>query len=328
MAAILRPVAPECLKGKPRTKITVVGVGAVGMATAFSLLDVTGELFLIDVAEDKIKGEVLDLQHGQQFLRRCKISGGTDYKDSSNSDIVIITAGCRQSVGESRLSLVQRNIDIFKKMIPQIVKYSPECILVVVSNPVDVLTYAAAKLSGFPRHRVIGTGTMLDSARFRYLLGDRLGVSANSVHGYIIGEHGDSSVPVWSTVSVAGVRLSSIYPLIGTTEDPGNFSEVHQQVVNSAYEIIKLKGYTSWAIGLTCKSLCNAILNNLHTVYPLSTNAQGIHGISEDVCLSLPCLVTSVGVSHVIPQQLNPEELEKIRASASTLSSVIKAIKW
>lgn len=328
MASIMKAVAPADVKASPRTKITVIGVGAVGMAAAFSLMEITGELCLLDVMENKVKGEVLDLQHGQQFLRRCTVKGGTDYALSAGSDIVVITAGARQNEGESRLNLVQRNVDIFKHIIPQIVKHSPNCIIVVVSNPVDILTYVAAKLSGFPKHRVLGTGTMLDSARFRYLLGDKLGVSANSVHGYVIGEHGDSSVPVWSNVNVAGVRLSSMNPKIGTDGDPEHYGNIHKEVVNSAYEIIKLKGYTSWAIGLTCRSLCNSILHNLHAVYPLTTNAKGFHGITEDVYLSLPCLTTSVGISHVIPQQLNEEETAKIKHSADTLWSIIKDIKW
>lgn len=328
MASILKPIAPSDVKSRPRTKITVIGVGSVGMAAAFSLMEITGELCLIDIDANRVQGEVLDLQHGQQFLRRCKVHGSSDYKDSANSDIVVITAGARQNEGESRLNLVQRNVDIFKKMIPNIVKYSPNCIIVVVSNPVDVLTYVAAKLSGFPPHRVIGTGTMLDSARFRYLLGEKLGVSANSVHGYVIGEHGDSSVPIWSNVNVAGVRLSSINPKIGTNDDPEKFGDIHKEVVESAYEIIRLKGYTSWAIGLTCRSLCNAILHNLHAVYPLTTCAKGVHGIENDVYLSLPCLLTSVGVSSVVPQQLNAHEQEKIKASANTLWGVIQGIHW
>ncbi|VDP99366.1 unnamed protein product [Trichobilharzia regenti] len=326
--SIMQAVAPEGTESRSRSKVTVVGVGAVGMAAAFSLMHVVGEIALIDVVADKVKGEVLDLQHGQQFLRRCKVNGGTDYKFSENSDIVVITAGARQNEGESRLNLVQRNVEIFKFIIPNVIKYSPNCIIVVVSNPVDVLTYVAHKLSGFPAHRVIGTGTMLDSARFRFLLGEKLGVSANSVHGYVIGEHGDSSVPVWSNVNVGGVRLSSVNPAIGTDKDAEKFDEIHKRVVQSAYDIIRLKGYTSWAIGLTCQSLCNSILNNLHTVYPLSVPVKGIHGITEDIYLSLPCLVTSAGISHVIQQQLSPSELEKLRRSAATLSEVIKGIKW
>ncbi|CAL8069335.1 unnamed protein product [Calicophoron daubneyi] len=328
MTAILKSVAPFDVKSKKRSKVTVVGVGSVGMAAAFSLMDTTSEIALIDCIENKVKGEILDLQHGQQFQKRCHVRGGTDYKESADSDIVVITAGARQREGESRLELVQRNVDIFKHIIPEVVKYSPDCIIVVVSNPVDILTYVAEKLSGFPRHRVFGTGTMLDSARFRYLLGQKLGFSPNSVHGYIIGEHGDSSVPVWSNLNIAGVRLADIYPNIGQEGDPENFEDIHKEVVNSAYEIIRLKGYTSWAIGLAIRSLCNAILNDLHSVFPLSTNAKGIHGIEHDVCLSLPCLTTAIGINGIIPQHLNDIELKKIKSSADTLSQVINSIKW
>ncbi|CAH8589157.1 unnamed protein product [Schistosoma turkestanicum] len=328
MNSLMKPVVPSNVESRFRSKVTVVGVGMVGMAAAFSTMQVAGEIALVDVLADKVKGEVMDLQHGQQFLSRCKVDGGTDYKYSANSDIVVITAGARQKEGESRLDLVQRNVEIFKGIIPNVVKYSPNCIIVVVSNPVDILTYVARKLSGFPAHRVIGTGTMLDSARFRFLLGEKLQVSANSVHGYVIGEHGDSSVAVWSSVNVGGVRLSSLNPKIGYDKDPQHFDEIHKQVVQSAYDIIRLKGYTSWAIGLTCRSLCNALLNNLHTVYPLSVPVKGIHGIEEDVYLSLPCLVTSVGISHVILQELSSDELSKLKKSAATLNEVIKGIKW
>ncbi|CAH8665395.1 unnamed protein product [Schistosoma bovis] len=326
--SLMKPLSPSDIKPRSRSKVTVIGVGMVGMAAAFSTMQVAGELALIDVVADKVKGEVLDLQHGQQFIGRCKIDGGTDYKYSANSDIVVITAGARQNEGESRLNLVQRNVDIFKKIIPNVVKYSPNCIIVVVSNPVDILTYVARRLSGFEAHRVIGTGTMLDSARFRFLLGEKLGVSANSVHGYVIGEHGDSSVAVWSNVNVAGVRLSSLNPKIGCKDDPENFEEIHKQVVESAYDIIRLKGYTSWAIGLACGSLCSALLNNLHRVYPLSVPVKGIHGIEEDVYLSLPCLVTSAGISHLIPPELSADELCKLRKSAATLNEVIQRIIW
>ncbi|GAA38034.2 L-lactate dehydrogenase [Clonorchis sinensis] len=328
MSGVLKRVAPGGTEPSARTKITVVGAGSVGMAAAFSLMEITGELCIIDVATDKVMGEVLDLQHGEQFTRRCKVYGSGDYKDTENSDIVVITAGARQVEGETRLDLVQRNVDIFKRIIPEVAMYSPKCIIVVVSNPVDVLTYVAAKLSGFPPNRIMGTGTLLDSARFRHLLGEKLGVSANSVHAYIIGEHGDSSVPVWSYANIAGVRLSSLNPHIGTVDDPEDFSDIYQQVMKSAYHIIKLKGYTSWAIGLACRSLCSAILNNSYTIYPISTSAKGVHGINNEVYLSLPCLITSVGISHIVLQDLSPEERQKVQASAETLWSVIKSIKW
>ena len=238
----------------PQNKITVVGVGAVGMACAISILmkDLADEIALVDVMEDKLKGEMMD---GSLFLRTPKIVSGKDYNVTANSRLVIITAGARQQEGESRLNLVQRNVNIFKFIIPNIVKYSPNCKLLVVSNPVDILTYVAWKISGFPKNCVIGSGCNLDSARFRYLMGERLGVHPLSCHGWILGEHGDSSVPVWSGVNVAGVSLKNLHPELGTDADKEQWKAVHKQVVDSAYEVIKLKGYTSWAIGLSVADL-------------------------------------------------------------------------
>ncbi|XP_021570563.1 L-lactate dehydrogenase A chain isoform X3 [Carlito syrichta] len=211
----------------PQNKITVVGVGAVGMACAISILmkDLADELALVDVMEDKLKGEMMDLQHGSLFLRTPKIVSGKDYNVTANSKLVIITAGARQQEGESRLNLVQRNVNIFKFIIPNVVKYSPNCKLLVVSNPVDILTYVAWKISGFPKNRVIGSGCNLDSARFRYLMGERLGVHPLSCHGWVLGEHGDSSVPVWSGVNVAGVSLKNLHPDLGTDTDKEQWKE-------------------------------------------------------------------------------------------------------
>ncbi|KAM7414266.1 hypothetical protein PAMA_019202 [Pampus argenteus] len=217
-----------------RNKVTVVGVGMVGMASAISILlkDLCDELALVDVMEDKLKGEVMDLQHGSLFLKTHKIVGDKDYSVTANSKVVVVTAGARQQEGESRLNLVQRNVNIFKFIIPNIVKYSPNCILMVVSNPVDILTYVAWKLSGLPRHRVIGSGTNLDSARFRHIMGEKLHLHPSSCHGWIIGEHGDSSVPVWSGVNVAGVSLQSLNPKMGGEGDTENWKEVHKLVVD------------------------------------------------------------------------------------------------
>lgn len=194
-----------------------------------------------------------------------------DFAISAGSRLIVITAGVRQKEGESRLNLVQRNCDILKGVIPKLIEHSPDCILLVVSNPVDILTYVAWKISGLPKNRVIGSGTNLDSSRFRFLMSQRLGVAPTSCHGWIIGEHGDSSVPVWSGVNVAGVRLSELNPAIGTAEDTEKWSELHHEVVNSAYEIIRLKGYTSWAIGLSVASLASALLRNTYNVHAVST---------------------------------------------------------
>ncbi|KAF5903332.1 L-lactate dehydrogenase A chain [Clarias magur] len=215
-------------------KVTVVGVGMVGMAAAISILlkELTDELALVDVMEDKLKGEVMDLQHGSLFLKTHKIVADKDYSVTANSKVVVVTAGARQQEGESRLNLVQRNVNIFKFIIPNIVKYSPNCIILVVSNPVDILTYVAWKLSGLPRNRVIGSGTNLDSARFRYLMGEKLSLHPSSCHGWVIGEHGDSSVPVWSGVNVAGVSLQELNPDMGTDKDKDDWKSVHKMVVD------------------------------------------------------------------------------------------------
>ncbi|XP_069084483.1 L-lactate dehydrogenase B chain [Pleurodeles waltl] len=313
----------------PTSKVTIVGVGQVGMACATSILlrDLTDELALVDILADKLKGEMMDLQHGSLFLKTPKIVSSPDYAVSANSRIVVITGGVRQQEGESRLNLVQRNVNVFKNIIPQVVKYSPNCIIIVVSNPVDVLTYVTWKLSGLPKHRVIGSGCNLDSARFRYLMAEKLGVHPSSCHGYVLGEHGDSSVPVWSGVNVAGVQLQSLDPGFGTDKDPENWKEVHKQVVDSAYEVIKLKGYTNWAIGFSIADLTESILKNLSRVHPVSTMVKGMYGIEEEVFLSLPCVLNANGLTSVINLQLRDDEKAQLKKSADTLWGIQRDLK-
>ncbi|KAJ8252671.1 hypothetical protein COCON_G00219830 [Conger conger] len=311
-----------------RNKVTVVGVGMVGMASAVSILikELADEVALVDVMEDKLKGEAMDLQHGGLFLRTPKIVADKDYSVTANSKVVVVTAGARQQEGESRLNLVQRNVNIFKFIIPNIVKYSPNCIILVVSNPVDILTYVAWKLSGFPRHRVIGSGTNLDSARFRFLMGERLQIHPSSCHGWIVGEHGDSSVPVWSGVNVAGVSLKELNPDMGTDKDKEDWRAVHKLVVDGAYEVIKLKGYTSWAIGLSVADLVETILKNLRKVHPVSTLVQGMHGVKDEVFLSVPCVLGNSGLTDVVRMTLKPEEEQQLMKSAETLWGVQKEL--
>lgn len=308
----------------PSSKISVIGAGQVGMACAFSVLTqgIGNELALVDVAEDKLKGEMMDLQHGLPFLRNVDIHASSDYSVTAGSKICIVTAGARQREGESRLNLVQRNVDIFKAIIPKLVQYSPETILIVISNPVDIMTYVTWKLSGLPKNRVIGSGTNLDSARFRFLLSERLNIAPTSCHGWIIGEHGDSSVPVWSGVNVAGVRLTDINPDVGTAADKEDWASLHTRVVDSAYQIIKLKGYTSWAIGLSCATLCRGILGNQRNVHALSTLVQGLHGIDQEVFLSIPCVLGINGITEIIRQTLNDAEKQKLQKSALGMHEV------
>ncbi|KIH64507.1 L-lactate dehydrogenase [Ancylostoma duodenale] len=277
---------------------------------------------------DKVQGEMMDLQHGQAFTGRCIIKADTGYACTAGSKLCIVTAGLRQREGESRLSLVQRNTDIYKKIIPQLVKYSPDTLIMVVSNPVDVLTYVTWKLSGLPRERVFGSGTNLDSARFRFLLSEKLSIAPSSCHGWIIGEHGDSSVPVWSGVNVAGVPLTEVSKVMSSKLSTESWEmDLHRQVVDSAYEIIKMKGYTCWGIGLSVAKITRHIMRNSRNVCAISTNVKGIHGITDDVYLSLPCVVGMNGVTHVIKQNLSQEEVAKLHKSWKTLVEVQNQIK-
>uniref|UniRef100_A0A2K5V7M5 L-lactate dehydrogenase n=1 Tax=Macaca fascicularis TaxID=9541 RepID=A0A2K5V7M5_MACFA len=230
---LIAPVAEEEAT-VPNNKITVVGVGQVSLADEFAL---------VDVLEDKLKGEMMDLQHGSLFLQTPKIVADKDYSVTVNSKIVVVTAGVPQQGGESRLNLVQRNVNVFKFIIPQIVKYSPDCIIIVISNPVDILTYVTWKLSGLPKHRMIGSGCNLDSARFRYRMAEKIGIHPSSCHGWILGEHGDSSVAVWSGVNVAGVSLQELNPEMGTDNDSENWKEGTALSINNSLadfsEIVK-----------------------------------------------------------------------------------------
>ncbi|XP_023419728.1 L-lactate dehydrogenase C chain isoform X1 [Cavia porcellus] len=311
-------------------KITIVGVGAVGMACAITVLlkDLADELALVDVDENKLKGETMDLQHGSLFFSTSKIVSGKDYKVSENSKLIIVTAGARQQEGESRLALVQRNVNIMKSIIPPIVRYSPDCKILIVSNPVDILTYVVWKISGLPATRVIGSGCNLDSARFRYLIGEKLSVHSASCHGWIIGEHGDSSVPLWSGVNIAGVPLKSLNPDLGTDSDKEQWKTVHKQVVESAYEVIKLKGYTSWAIGLSVTNLAGTILKNLRKVHPVSTLVKGLYGIKEEIFLSVPCILGRNGVSDIVKVSLNSQEEALFKKSADTLWNIQKDLEF
>ncbi|CAG9558028.1 unnamed protein product [Danaus chrysippus] len=325
---LFQPIQPKT--EATGTKVTVVGSGQVGMAAVFAMLTqgVTNNIALVDCMADKVKGEMMDLQHGSCFMKDAKIQSSTDYAISEGSKICVVTAGVRQRVGETRLELVQRNTDVLKVIIPQLVKYCPDAIFIIASNPVDILTYVTWKISGLPKNRIIGSGTNLDSARFKYLLSEKLAVASTSCHGYVIGEHGDSSVPVWSGVNVAGVRLSDLNPKIGSDDDPENWKKIHEDVVKSAYEVIKLKGYTSWAIGLSLSQLCRAILYNMQSVHPVTTCVKGEHGIEDEVFLSLPCVLGRKGIYDIIRQTLTESELTQLRKSAELMAKLQAGIKF
>ncbi|KAL6550168.1 hypothetical protein OROMI_020656 [Orobanche minor] len=310
---------------KRPTKITVVGVGNVGMAIAQTILtqDLSDELTLIDAKEDKLRGEMLDLQHAAAFLPRTKINASIDYAATAESDLCIVTAGARQNPGESRLNLLHRNVALFKQIVPPLAKYSPHCIIMVVSNPVDVLTYVAWKLSGFSANRVIGSGTNLDSSRFRFLIADHLDVNAHDVQAYIVGEHGDSSVALWSSISLGGVPLLSSLERQQIAYEKETLKSIHKEVVQGAYEVIRLKGYTSWAIGYSVASLARTILRDQRRIHPVSVLAKGFHGIDGgQVFLSLPAQLGSNGILGVANLHLTDEEAQQLRNSAHTILEV------
>ncbi|XP_043837233.1 L-lactate dehydrogenase A chain-like [Dromiciops gliroides] len=233
---------------------------------------------------------MMDVLHGSLFLKTPKIFSGKEYSVTVNSKLVVITAGPCQQEGESYLNLVQHNVNIFKFIIPNIVQYSPTCKLFIVSNPVDVLTYVAWKLSGFPKNHVIGKGLQSGFCPFLLLMGERLGVHSSSCHRWVLGEHGDSNIPVWSGVNVVGVSLKNLYPALGTDADSENRKDVHRQVIDNAYEVIKLKGYTSWATGLSVTDMAENTMKNLRRVHPISTMIKGLYDINENVFLSVPCV--------------------------------------
>ncbi|XP_057810588.1 L-lactate dehydrogenase A-like [Salvia miltiorrhiza] len=312
------PIAPT----KRSTKITVVGVGNVGMAIAQTILtqDLADELTLFDVKEEQLRGEMLDLQHAAAFLPRTKISASADYAATAGSDLCIVTAGARQMPGESRLNLLQRNVAIFRQVVPPLAEVSPDCIILVVSNPVDVLTYVAWRLSGFPPNRVIGSGTNLDSSRFRFLIADHLDVNAQDVQAYIVGEHGDSSVALWSSINVGGVPILSFLERQQIAYEKETLKNIHNQVVQSAYEVIRLKGYTSWAIGYSVASLARSILRDQRRIQPVSVLAKGFYGIDGgEVFLSLPAQLGRSGVLGLANVHLTDEEALQLKKSADAI---------
>ena len=309
-------------------KGVIIGVGQVGLACAYSLLiqDCFDELVLQDIALDKVEGEVMDLLHGMPFLSPTDLKAGTVADVGQNADIVIITAGTAQKPGESRLDLLERNVAIFKTILGDVVKYCPEAILLIVTNPVDIMTYATLKISGFPSSRVIGSGTVLDTARFRTLLARKMNIDARSVHSYIIGEHGDSEVPIWSTANVAGEKLIPEGWENLTVEKQKDLQAIFDEVKNAAYEIIKRKGYTSYGIGLAVTDIVKAILRSQERVLTVSSLVNGLYDV-HDVCLGLPTVVNRKGILKTINLTLNEAEIEQFRNSAHVLREVFTQLK-
>ena len=306
-------------------KAAMIGCGFVGSASVFSLMQTSlfSEIVLIDADPLKAEGEAMDISHGIPFSRPMKIYAG-NYDDIVDAAIIIITAGANQKPDETRLDLVHKNIGIYQSIIPEIAKRGCGGILLVVSNPVDILTYTALKLSGFPEKRVIGSGTVLDTARLKYQLGEHLGVDSRSVHAFIIGEHGDSELAVWSSANVSGVPLHQFCEMRGYYDHDTQTERIYQNVQNSAYEIIERKRATYYGVAMAVRRICEAIMRNEKSVLPVSTMMHGEYGIS-DVALSMPAIVGAGGVERLVPISLDEEETKKLQQSGATLKEVIKS---
>jgi L-lactate dehydrogenase len=314
-------------KGVGGPKIAVVGAGFVGTTFAYSLLihGLASQIVIIDINQEKAEGEVMDLNHGMPFAYPARIWAG-DYSDCRDADIVVVAVDKGQKIQQSRLELAEGNFQVLKQIIPNITRYNSEGILLVVTNPLDVMTHVALKLSGFPKNRVIGSGTILDTARLRYLLGEHLQVDPRNVHAYIIGEHGDSEVPVWSLANVAGIRLKDYCPICKVPYNPDDLNDLFLKVKNAGYEIMKRKGRTNYGVALGLTKIVESIIRDENAISTVSCFLEDYHGVS-DVCLSVPVILNRTGVKEVIKLPLNDEEITAFQKSAVTVKKVVHSLE-
>ena len=300
-------------------KVGLIGTGMVGASFAYSFMQagLAGELVLIDKDEARAEGEAMDLNHGLPFVRPMRIRAG-GYELLAGSDVVVICAGANQRPGETRLDLLQKNVGVFRDIIPKVVAASPDAIIVIATNPVDILTQISADLAGLPPGRVVGSGTTLDSARFRFNLGEFFGVDPRSIHAWIVAEHGDTAVPVWSLADVAGLPLRDFRGPNGNVLDRAAMQRIFEQTRDAGYEIIQRKESTYYAIGMALLAIVVAILRDQHTVLPVSqplTGQYGVHGMA----LSLPAVVGRNGVEKLLDIPMDEQEVAAFRLSAKTL---------
>lgn len=305
-------------------KVAVIGCGFVGSSSAFALMQsgLFSEMVLIDADTKRAEGEAMDISHGISFARPMQISAG-NYDDITDAAIIVITAGANQKPDETRLDLIKKNAAIMKSIVGEIKKRDFGGILLIVSNPVDILTLIALKESGYPSNRVIGSGTVLDTGRFKYLLGEHLDVDSRSVHAFIIGEHGDSELAAWSNARIGGLKVNDFCELRGHFNHEQSMKKIFENVRNSAYEIIERKHATYYGIAMAVKRICEAIVRNEKSILPVSSLMTGEYGLN-DVVLSIPAVVDETGVQKVIPIELNDEELTKLKDSANILKDIAK----
>lgn len=314
----------DCANCTNVRKVVIVGCGFVGAACAFSLMQsgLFSEMVLIDASKEKAEGEALDISHGVPFAKPMKIYAGT-YDDIKGAALIIVTAGANQKPGETRLDLVKKNISIFKSIIPEIKKRDFKGVLLIVANPVDILTTVAVKLAGLPENRVLGSGTVLDTARLKYELGNHLSVDPRSVHAFIIGEHGDSEIAAWSSANVSGIPLNNFCEMRGHFNHEEAMKKIAADVKNSAYEIIAKKKATYYGIAMSVKRICEAIIRNEKSILPISSMMNGQYGI-KGISLSMPAIVGKDGVETQVPIQLSEKEISDLKKSAKTLAEVLR----
>lgn len=304
-------------------KVAIVGAGAVGATLAYACLirGVAHQVALYDVNTEKVRAEILDLRHGLQFVPRCDVVGGDDVGVCAGADVIAVTAGAKQRPGQTRLDLAATNLRLCEALVPRLLEIAPDAILLMVTNPVDVLTYAALKISGLPGHRVLGTGTVLDSSRLRDLLAHHCGVAVQSVHAMIVGEHGDSEFPLWSSATIGFVPVDRFRLPGHRPVDEEAKQRIAAEVVTAAERVIRGKGATNYAIGLAASRIIEAVVRNESRVLPISSVLDGHYGL-ERVCLSVPAVVNRTGVGAVLDVPMTGHEAGLLRASANTVTSV------
>jgi len=310
-----------------RRKVSIIGAGSVGATIAYASLirGVPKTVALHDIHRDKVRAEVLDLNQGSQFYPAANVIGSDDAAVTADSDVVVITAGAKQKPGQTRLELAAVNVEMCRSLVPALVELSPEAMILLVTNPVDVVTYAALQASGLPSRRVFGSGTVLDSSRLRTLLAQHCEVAVHSVHAFIVGEHGDSQVPAWSQASIGGVPVRDWAAAGRPRLERPTLDQIAHDVVTAAEQVIRGKGATNFAVGLAAAGIVEAVLDDERSVLPVSSLLTGQYGI-EDVCLSLPSIVDAQGVDAVLTPPLDDAEADALRRSADTVRDVERSL--
>lgn len=314
---------------KKNTKLGVIGAGGVGSATAYAatLRGAADEIVIYDIAGERAEAEGLDIAHGTMFAHEAEVSGSGDVEILRDADLIVVTAGARQKPGQPRLELAEANVNIFKSMLPKVMEVAPNAILMIVTNPCDVLAVVAQKITGLPTERCFASGTVLDSSRLRWLIAEKAGVSIKSVHANIVGEHGDSEFPVWSAANIGMVPLNE-----WTNEDGEKVfteevkAELAEEAMRAAYKVIEGKGSTNYAIGISATRIAEAILHGQDAVLNVATQVRGRYGIEGEAALSLPSVVSRDGVKRVLDVPMTDEEIERLRASANAINSSLATL--